>query len=397
MSVATPQSAILGVMRYFNKSASARHLLELKRHATFRKVLNLGVVEFQRKYLRSAHMFGYPYWMVVGVTSSCQLECPGCPKGLRLPDHRRKRVMTLNDFKHIMDQVKPYVFNVAFNAWGEAFLNKNIYDMIAYADAQNIGTLVSANLNDLPNNGAERIAKTGLERLVVSIDGATQESYARYRINGNLDKVLTNMRDVVEAKKRLGTELPHIAWQFLLFEHNQDEVAQAQELAKEIGVDEIYFMTAGNRFDDDRFNNQLRDDIAAKYYKENQAVEPVCARTWYFMEINSDGGVSPCCDIEAYDGKDDFGNLLTTPLKKIWNSEIYKESRKLFQVKGYKPKVDTVCTECYRVKEFQRHPEARTAPAYYFANTILRPIEAILDYRSSRRPTPRADPPIPPA
>lgn len=388
MAFATLQNAILGLMRYFNKSASARHLLELKRHATARKIFNLGIVEFQRKFLRSARLFGYPYWMVVGVTSSCQLECPGCPKGRRLPDHRRKRVMTLGDFKHVIDQVKPYVFNVAFNAWGEAFLNKNIYDMIDYASAQNIGTLVSANLNDLPRNGAERIANSGLERLVVSIDGATQESYGRYRINGNLDHVLENMRAVVEAKKRAGTDLPHIAWQFLLFDHNQDEVARAQEMAKEIGIDEIYFMSAGNRFDDERVNNQLRDDISAKFYKENQAVEPVCARPWYFMEINSDGGVSPCCDIEAYDGKDDFGNLLTTPLKKIWNNEKYRESRKLFQVKGYKPKVETVCTDCYRVKEFQQHAQASTAPAYYFAHAILHPVEAILGYRSSRKPTP---------
>jgi MoaA/NifB/PqqE/SkfB family radical SAM enzyme len=381
----TAENAIVALMRQFNKSASSRHLLELKRHATVRKLLNLAVVEFQRRFLRSARLFGYPYWMVVGVTSSCQLECPGCPKGLRLPDHRRKRAMSEKEFERVIDQVKPYVFNVAFNAWGEAFLNKQIFKMIRYAAAQNIGTLVSANLNDLPKNGAEQVVQSGLERLVVSVDGTTQESYARYRINGNLERVLENMRAIVAERRRQGSVLPHIAWQFLLFDHNQDEVDRARELAKEIGVDEIYFMSAGNRYNDPRFDTRLRDDVAEKYYKENQAVEAACARPWYFMEINSDGGVSPCCDIEAYDGSDDFGNLLTTPLKKIWNNEKYKESRKLFQVKGYKPKVDSVCTDCYRVKEFNENPKATTAPAYYFASALLRPVESILDYRASRR------------
>ena len=387
MAATTDQSALVRAMRFFNKSVRARHLLELKRHATPRKLLNLAIVEFQRRFLRSAHMFGYPYWMVIGVTSTCNLECPGCPKGLRLQDNRRQRVMTLDDFKRVVGEVKPYVFNVAFNAWGEAFLNKNIFDMIETASSNNLGTLVSANLNYLPPGGGERLVKSGLERLVVSVDGATQESYARYRIRGQLDKVLENVREIVAAKRKLGSKLPHIAWQFLLFEHNQDEVDMAREMAKEIGFDEIYFMTAGNRFNDERVNNQVRPEIAAQFYNENQAVEPVCARPWYFIEINSDGGVSPCCDIEAYNGEDDFGNILKTPLKKIWNNEIYKESRKLFQVKGYKPKVETVCTECYRVKAFQKHPDATTAPAYYFAKSVLRPIDAILDYRSSRRPT----------
>ena len=152
---ATAQNAIVSLMQRFNKSARARHLQELRRHATPRKIANLAIVEFQRKFLRSAHLFGYPYWMVVGVTSSCQLECPGCPKGRRIPDHRRKRVMTYEDFKHVIQEVKPYVFNIAFNAWGEAFLNKQIFKMIRYAADQNLGTIVSSNLNDLTSNGTE--------------------------------------------------------------------------------------------------------------------------------------------------------------------------------------------------------------------------------------------------
>lgn len=384
MSSTTLQNTIVRVMQRFNKSARSRHLLELKRHATPRRLLNLGLVEFQRKFLRNAHVFGYPYWMVVGVTSSCQLECPGCPKGRRIPDHRRKRVMSYEDFKHVINQVKPYVFNVAFNAWGEAFLNKQIFKMIRCAADQNIGTLVSANLNDLPAHGPEEVVKSGLERLVVSIDGATQESYERYRINGNLDRVLANMRAIVEAKRRMGSELPHIAWQFLLFEHNEHEVEQARAMAKEIGVDEIYFMTAGNRYGDSRVNNQLTPETGDQFREVNQSTEVACARPWYFMEINSDGGVSPCCDIEAYDSLDDFGNLLTTPLKKIWNNEKYKESRKLFQVKGYKPKTDIVCTTCYRVKEYNANPQAGAAPAWWVAGALLHPVETILAYRASR-------------
>jgi hypothetical protein len=153
------QNAIVRVMQRFNKSARSRHLLELQRHA--RRGGNLGLVEFQRKFLRNARVVGYPYWMVVGVTSSCQLECPGCPKGRRIPDHRRKRVMSYEDFKHVINQVKPYVFNVAFNAWGEAFLNKQIFKMIRYAAEQDIGTLVSANLNDLPAPGPETCERSG--------------------------------------------------------------------------------------------------------------------------------------------------------------------------------------------------------------------------------------------
>ena len=50
---------------------------------------------------------------------------------------------------------------------------------------------------------AEELVKSGLSRIIVSMDGLTQETYEAYRVGGSVEQCKAALRSVREAKNRL--------------------------------------------------------------------------------------------------------------------------------------------------------------------------------------------------
>lgn len=299
----------------------------------WKKLSNYVLVEAQ-KASRQERLAGYPYWMVLDPSSICNLSCPFCPTGQKR-NSRSKAVMSFDNFKKIIDEIGLYLIHIDFCNWGEPLLNRDIFKMIEYAKQFKIDTKIDTNLNQLGEQEAEDLILSGLDRLIVSIDGATAQTYSKYRVGGDFDKVIVNLKLLLEKRSQLRRSSPHISWQFLVFRHNEHEIDTVKRLGEDLGVDHVGISKAFIGHKDwiplnPAFSNYDQEKAAGpenEFTSDffNQPQERFCSWPWEAIVINANGSVSPCCSVE--DEKDDFGNIFKTPFKEIWNNDKYTKAR----------------------------------------------------------------------
>ncbi len=310
------------------------------------KELNYKLIEWQKRKKRNI-LFGYPYWLTIDPTNLCNLECRFCPTGQKRGS-RPQEIMTIKRFKSIMNKIGRFLLYVEFCNWGEPLLNKSILEMIAVAKKYKARTFVSTNLNiQMTQEYAEQLVLSGLDRMTISLDGASQETYEIYRKNGKFDLVLNNIKMLAAAKRKLNSKTPHLHWQFLVFKHNEHEIERARKMAVESGVNDIGF-TAPFCAPDwvssiDEYNNYIvRDNDKAVSFKH--AETKLCNWLWDAVTINADGSISPCCSVE--DKKDDFEMYSAwKPFFFIWNSKNYRTARK-YVAEKHKCGKENICTKC---------------------------------------------------
>jgi MoaA/NifB/PqqE/SkfB family radical SAM enzyme len=339
---------------------------------------NYNLIERQKKN-KEVILKGYPYWLTVDPTNICNLECRFCPTGQKR-GARPQKVMDINLYKAIMDKIGKYLLYVEFCNWGEPLLNKNMARMIKIAKEYEAHTFLSTNLNvNLTENLAEELVKSGLDRMTISIDGASQKTYEIYRKNGNIDLVFKNIKLLVDAKNKLNSKTPHLHWQFLVFKHNEHEIETARQMSKTIGVNDIGFTAP---FCDvswastiNEYNNYIVKEEPNKKVKEvifKNADKQLCNWLWDAITINADGSISPCCSVE--DKKDDFEEFdCNKDFSEIWNSSNYVQARK-HVLNRIKPDFENVCTKC-------NHIGASNHRDIYFNNNIISKKEKI-SYKS---------------
>ncbi len=312
-----------------------RHLRTLITHSTPRKLLNLAKVEWQRKRGR-IRVSGRPYIIIIDPMNLCNLNCPLCPTGLGEKGTTRTRIK-FEEFKRIVNQFAPWAYEVSLHNWGEPFLNKEILSMIQYCQARNIGTNLSSNLNILPFSG-EDLVKSGLEYLIVSMDGVSQPVYETYRKNGNVEKVKAHIREIVLARKKLGRRTPVIEWQYIIMKHNLHEVGRAENMAQELGVDLLRFIPVGLPFDVgdkkslmEEWYPYIPSGSDGDFIDDRFLQEPIHGGCFYIYRsatITSSGKVAPCCAV--WKDRDTFGDLKKDPFERIWNDRAFKDARSLF-------------------------------------------------------------------
>src|SRR6476646_9319253 len=118
-------------------------------------------------------------------------------------------------FRETIDQLYKELSYLVFYFQGEPYLNPEFLDMVKYASSKKIYTATSTNAHYLNDINAKRTIESGLDRLIISIDGTTQEVYQQYRVGGRLDKVLEGATNIVKWKKKLKSKTPFIIFQFL--------------------------------------------------------------------------------------------------------------------------------------------------------------------------------------
>lgn len=287
---------------------------------------------------------GLPIAISIEPTTSCNLRCPQCPSGLR-EFTRDTGMLDVSLNKKIIDELKDTLMYITYYFQGEPYLNKSFLDMVAYASSHNIYTATSSNAHYLTKDVSEATIKSGLKRLIISVDGTTQESYGKYRIGGKLDKVLEGTRNIVEAKKNAGKG-PHIIWQFIVFGHNENELKEIKTLAKEYGVDELGIKTA--QVYDFTTNIDLIPDNEAYARYSKKGVPKIknkllnhCWRLWHGCVITWDGKIAPCCFDK--DASHQFGDLRESSFIDIWKNAQYNAFRKL--VLKSRKNID-ICQNC---------------------------------------------------
>src|SRR4249919_1366939 len=187
--------------------------------------------------------WGFPVSISFEPTTSCNLRCPECPSGLRA--FTRPTGMLRKDFfSETIDQLHKQLLYLVFYFQGEPYLNPDFLDMVKYASSKKIYTATSTNAHYLNDDNAKRTIESGLDRLIISIDGTTQDVYEQYRVGGKLAKVLEGTKNVVKWKKAMQSKTPFIVFQFLVVKPNEHQIGDVKELATEMGVDDVWFKTA---------------------------------------------------------------------------------------------------------------------------------------------------------
>jgi len=184
----------------------------------------------------------YPLLLQIEPTGACNLRCPqkACDQR-QIRKHRRKMVMTLDEFRALMDEAAAYTETINFFNFGEPFLHRDAISMVAYAKKVNPRTFILSDTNGhffQTREKQEAIVESGIDRLVFSVDGATQSSYEKYRVRGNLESVLKAMQGIVEIRNHRGLKKPEVIWKYILFRttDSDEEIRRAEEMAKAIGV-----------------------------------------------------------------------------------------------------------------------------------------------------------------
>ena len=333
-----------------------RHLFTLLNHSTPKKIINLIKVELQRK-LGCNKVSASPYIIIIDPGNICNLKCPLCPTGLRKREVLRG-FLKFDDFKKIVDQFKAHAYEVILHNWGEPFLNQDILPMIRYCADNNIGTNLSSNLNALPFSG-EEVVRSGLEYLIVSLDGTTQAVYSKYRVQGKIETVLANLKTITAAKKKLNSKTPIIEWQYLVMKHNLDQIEEAKKLSKELEVDLLRFIPVGLPFDTPNKRELAQQwypsflvEEGTEYIEDRFLQKPIKGGCFYLYRsttVTAMGKITPCCVVWKDD--DQFGDILQTDFADIWNNSFYRKARALFSRTKAEGKRAMIC--CDRCSLFE--------------------------------------------
>src|SRR5687768_10469680 len=174
-------------------------------------------------------MNGLPISIAFEPTTSCNLRCPECPSGLR-SFTRPTGMLDSGLFRDVIDQLAPTLNYLTFYFQGEPFLHPEFLEMVRYGSSKGIYTATSTNAHFLKSDQAKATVQSSLDRLIISIDGTTQDTYQSYRVGGSLEKVIEGTQHVVYWKKKLKSKTPHIVFQFLVVKPNEHQVPEIYRL-----------------------------------------------------------------------------------------------------------------------------------------------------------------------
>ncbi|MFH1999975.1 MAG: radical SAM protein [Planctomycetota bacterium] len=381
-----------------------RYANALIRHITWKKIINLIKVEWA--YFRQQPCVNaYPYILKIESTNICNLRCPFCLDRDRSAYDKGRGFgrMPLEEFKKVIDVLGPYAIRINLYGSGEPVLFKETYDMVSYASSRNMAVAISANLSNFKKEDTDHLLTCGLEHLIISCHGATAESYLKYNVGGNFDRVMENMRHIVRRRRELGLKYPFIDWQFLLFSHNQHEIPRAKRLGREIGVDMIRFVLPNIP---PEYKEEWRPDLSGgskpskprdKGEKEsptpaNAATDPGAVKgppqkikakihrcSWVYRSIfiNWDGGILPCCH-DQIENKNDLGHIRDIErFQEIWNNERYQQARKLvnFEIHPDHAPISMPCNQCV----LPQTPFRLYERGYYVPPKLLKKVKPLVD------------------
>lgn len=365
----------------------------------FKKYLNWLLVLMDRK-KNSEVVRAMPFEVTIDPSTVCQLSCPYCSVGAGVIT-RSQGVLRPQIHRQMLNDLSDSLFIIWYFSTGEPLLNRFLPEIIASTQGKEIYSIISTNLSlRLSDERIEKILSCGLGCISVSIDGASAATYSRYRVGGDFDLVMSNLRRLIARKRELGLELPHIEWRFLVFRHNTHEISRARELAAEIGVDLLEFFY-GNAPPDATDNEVQRAEpidlepavsgpaiwrassrtptallkaldskrssilkhglgIARKTIARHKDMKTTSVKI-PFMVTDSDlrqkcdwlyfgstlfpnGSVGPCC--LSNEEPDDFGMLSENiRFQDVWNNDLYREARSLWNTKHW-DRTERVCARC---------------------------------------------------
>ncbi len=302
-------------------------IIALFRILTLKKCRNYILVHFSyflSLAFKKPFLYGQPYAISIEPSSICTLGCPECNTGIGITQ-RNHKLMSLELYRSIIDQISPYLFHLQLNFQGEAFLHPEIIEFISYARKKKVLVSISTHAQNINKALENQILDAGLNQLIISVDGITEETYRIYRKNASLAKTLTVVESISKLKKSLHKRFPILIMQFIVFRHNENQLADLKPFAAHHGFDKLHIKTA--QFIDYGLGNpnMPKNENYNRYqWKEDRYViksslPNACFSIWSKCVLTTDGEISPCC----FDKNANFsyGNIANESLTKTWKNK----------------------------------------------------------------------------
>ena len=305
------------------------------------------VASFQiSKLIRKPIVWGKPITFSVEPTNFCNLECPECPSGLGALT-RPLGLLKFEKFKEVIDQIYGDCFYIQLFFQGEPYINKELPQMIKYAQSKNIYVSISTNGLLINEKKVDLILDNAPDKLIFSIDGLDEKSYQNYRIGGTFKDADSALRLFMKKKKEKMLKNPFVEFQFIVMKQNEDQIEKVFEYGKEVGVDKVVLKTMQVSSYESANNFLPENEDYRRYIVSNGEVkmkgkmQDHCFALWRTSVVTWDGKIVPCCFDK--DAKYEMGLLNGKSFEEIWNSDKYYKFRKavLKNRKG----ID-MCTNC---------------------------------------------------
>ena len=277
-------------------------------------------------------VWGVPFILTVEPTVLCNLRCPQCMAGMGKIS-REKKSLSLSVYKNIIEQLGDRIWYLLLYNQGEPFLNPHLIEFIQIAKQKRIYVTTSTNGHFLTDEDTiQKLVKSGLDTIIISLDGAEAETYSKYRKGGNFQQVIKGIENLVKIRNKLHSRTPKVFIQCLMMRHNENQLSQLKKLAHDLKADrlllktfQIEFSFTGEHFlpDDPKWCRYRREDKATKL---KNSLKKGCSRLWYSTVMLSDGQVVPCCFDK--NGEYTFGVISQgSTIRKIWKSDAYNKFR----------------------------------------------------------------------
>ena len=289
-------------------------------------------------------------------SSRCQLRCPSCPTTTgAIKPVVGSGFLKLRDFRQLIE-ANPGLKTIELSNWGEIFLNPELLEIMEYACAHDVHLTAEngVNLNHVRDEVLEGLVKYRFRSLTVSLDGTSQESYEIYRVRGDYQRVVEHIQKINVYKAQYGSEYPRLYWQFVVFGHNEHEIARARELAAEWNMTLYFKLGWDNEFspirDMEAVRRAMDTGVATRAeYREKfgtEYLDQVCHQLWDLPQVNWDGKMLGCC--RNY--WDEFGgNVFQDGLNEVVNSPKLNVAREMLQGKhADDPSVPCSACEVYK-------------------------------------------------
>lgn len=261
------------------------------------------------------------------LTNNCNLRCPECSSGSDLMT-RTRGFMDIELFDKVIMELSPYLYNINLYFQGEPMLHPLFFSFVK--NSRGVNTIISTNGHFLSVENSEKIVKSGLSKLIISLDGLDQNTYSAYRRNGCVNTVLEGIKNVAEAKEKYSSLLK-IEIQFIVSKLNEGQIPQVRKLARKFKSSLSLKSMQINAKEDiaswipikERFRRYKLKDGG---YVIKNSLPDRCARLWLSPVITWDGKVLPCC----FDKNAEYvmGDLNQDSFREIWNGPKYRIFRK---------------------------------------------------------------------
>ncbi|OQY42165.1 MAG: radical SAM protein [Fusobacteriia bacterium 4572_74] len=282
----------------------------------------------------------------IEITNRCNLKCSFCPQGVRTP-----KFMTIDEFRYILDEIKPYSDYIYLHVKGEPLLHPKIVDFLDIAEEKKIKVNITTNGTLIDKVGEKIVDKKAFR----------QVNFSLHSFDGDIDKIDEDdyLKKILDfTKKSLFLENTYISlrlWNFHEGNKNKNQMEGNRKIIEKI---EKYFdldykiedkLIPGHGL---KIKNRLylNTDLEFKWpelYDEYENEDGFCYGLRTQIGVLVDGTVIPCC-LDG-EGVINLGNILEIPFKEIIEG---KRATAIYDGFSNKKAVEELCKKCTFKEKF---------------------------------------------